>query len=98
MTVARQICAFEYGVSLACKRELKRTLTKTGVSDGVKIHANVNTVKRKFRNALYSAQKQKSNWLLAFCKVRSSTSTAQYERRAHWKAPESQNSENVIAW
>ena len=34
MTVARQICIFEYGVSLSGKRELKRTQTKTGVSEG----------------------------------------------------------------
>ena len=30
MTVARQICIFEYGVSLSGKRELKRAQTKTG--------------------------------------------------------------------
>ena len=34
MTVARQICIFEYGVSLSGKHELKRTQTKTGVSEG----------------------------------------------------------------
>ena len=34
MTVARQICIFEYGVSLSGKRELKRAQTKTGVSEG----------------------------------------------------------------
>ena len=34
MTVARQICILEYGVSLSCKRGLKRTQTKTGVSEG----------------------------------------------------------------
>ena len=64
MTVAGQICTFEYGVSLSWTRDLKRTQTKTGVSDGgggggVKIHANVNAVKREFRNALFSSQKDK---------------------------------------
>ena len=60
MTVARQICSFEYGVSLSCKRGLKRTQTKTGVSDGgEKIHANVNAAKRELRNALFSSQKPK---------------------------------------
>ena len=34
MTVARQICILEYGVSLSCKRGVKRTQTKTGVSEG----------------------------------------------------------------
>ena len=34
MTVARQICILGYGVSLSCKRELKRTQTETGVSEG----------------------------------------------------------------
>ena len=34
MTVARQICILEYGVSFSCKRGLKRTQTKTGVSVG----------------------------------------------------------------
>ena len=34
MIVARQICILEYGVSLSCKRGLKRTQTKTGVSEG----------------------------------------------------------------
>ena len=33
MTVAGQICIFEYGVSLSWKRELKRTQTKTGVPE-----------------------------------------------------------------
>ena len=34
ITVARQICILEYGVSLSSKRGLKRTQTKTGVSEG----------------------------------------------------------------
>ena len=34
ITVARQICILEYGVSLSCKRELKCTQTKMGVSEG----------------------------------------------------------------
>ena len=63
MTVARQICIFEYGVSLSGKRELKRTQTKTGVSEGGggggEIHANVNAAKRELRNALFSSQKPK---------------------------------------
>ena len=64
MTVARQSCIFEYGVSLSGKRELKRTQTKTGVSEGgggggEKIHANVNATKRELRNALFSSQKPK---------------------------------------
>ena len=63
MTVARQICILGYGVSLSCKRELKRTQTKTGVSDGgggrEKILANVNAAKREFRNGLFSSQKRK---------------------------------------
>ena len=67
MPVARQIWIFnlEYGVSLSCKRGLKRTQTKTGVSEGggggggEKIHANVNAAKRELRNALFSSQKPK---------------------------------------
>ena len=60
MTVARQICIFEYAVSLSGKRELKRTQMKTGVSKGgEKIHANVNAAKRELRNALFPSQKLK---------------------------------------
>ena len=33
MTFARQVCIFECCVSLSGKRELKRTETKTGVSE-----------------------------------------------------------------
>ena len=72
MTVARQICILEYGVSLSCKRGLKRTQTKTGVSEGgggEKIHANVNAAKREFRNALFSSKKTKKKLLPAFSKV-----------------------------
>ena len=62
MTVAWQICILEYGVSLSCKRGLKRTQTKTGVCEGggggaEKIHANVNAAKRELRNAIFSLQK-----------------------------------------
>ena len=59
MTVARQICILEYGVSLSCKCELKCIQTKTGVSDagggggGGKILANVNAAKREFKNVLF---------------------------------------------
>ena len=56
MTVARQICIFEYGVSLSGKRELKRPQTKMGVSEGGEIPANVNAAKRELRNALFSSQ------------------------------------------
>ena len=59
MTVARQICIFEYGVSLSGKCELKRTQTKTGVSEGEKIHVKVNAAKRELINALFSSQKPK---------------------------------------
>ena len=62
MTVARQICILENGVSLSCKRGLKRTQTKTGGlrgGGGEKIHANVNAAKRELRNALFSSQKRK---------------------------------------
>ena len=61
MTVARQICILEYGVSLSCKRGLKRTQTKTGVSEGggEKIHANVNAAKRELRNTLFFSKKTK---------------------------------------
>ena len=61
MTVAWQICILEYGVSLSCKRELKRTQTKTGVfkGGGGKIHANINAAKRELRNALFSSNKKK---------------------------------------
>ena len=34
MSVARQICILEYGVSLSCKRGFKRTQTKTGSPRG----------------------------------------------------------------
>ena len=64
MTVAKQICILECGVSLSCKRGLKRTQTKTGVTGGgggggEKIHANVTAAKRELRNALFSSQKPK---------------------------------------
>ena len=62
MSVARQICILEYGVSLSRKRELKRTQTKTGVSEGgggEKFRANVNAAKREFQNALPFSEKRK---------------------------------------
>ena len=67
MTVARQICILEYGVSLSCKRGLKRTQTKTGVSEGgggEKIHANVNAAKREFRTwrTLFFEKTKKNNY------------------------------------
>ena len=76
MTVASQICILEYGVSLSCKRGLKRTQTKTGVSEGggEKIHANVNAAKREFRNALFSSKKRKQ----FYCQL------SQRFSRRHW--------------
>ena len=71
MTVARQICIFEYGVSLSGKRELKRAQTKTGVSEG---GGGEDSRKRKRSQtraqkcALFFA-KTKIFWLLAFSKV-----------------------------
>ena len=100
MTVARQICFLEYGVSLSCKGGLKRTQTKTGVSEGggggEKTHANVNAAKRE----LFSSQKPKvfdcqlsqrfcrRHWLLH-------ANWAPCERRVCSKAHGSQRCENV---
>ena len=72
MTVARQICIFEYGVSLSCKRGLKRTQTKTGVSEGGGGGEDSRKRKRSQTRAQKCAlffAKTKSFWLPAFSKV-----------------------------
>ena len=95
MTVARQICILEYGVSLSCKRGLKRTQTKTGVSEGGEDSRKRKRSKTRVQKCTLFFEKTKKNLLPAFSKVKSSTLTAQCERRVCSKAPGSQNYENV---
>ena len=64
MTVARQICILEYGVSLSCKLDSnalkrKRGSPRGGGGGGEKVHANVNAAKRELRNGLFSLQNPK---------------------------------------
>ena len=98
MTVAKQICILEYGVSLSCKRGLKRTQTNMGVSEGggggENIHANVNAAKRELTYALFSSQ-NRTFFIVCFLMVLSSTSTGQCKRRVRSKVPGSQEYENV---
>ena len=58
MTVARQICILEYGSHFHVN-ELKRTQTKTGVSEVGEVQANVNAAKSEFKNALFFSEKRK---------------------------------------
>ena len=86
-----------YGVSLSCKRGLKRTQTKTGVSEGV---GGEDSRKRKrsqtrVQKCTLFFEKNEKFLLPAFSKVWSSTLTAQCERRVCSKASGSQNYESV---
>ena len=72
MTVAWQIFILEYGVSLSCKRELKRTQTKTGCPRGgggrEKFHANVNAAKREFKKVFYFFRRKENLLVVSFLK------------------------------
>ena len=58
MTVAIEICTFEYGSHFHVTSSANATKTGSPTGVGVKIHANVNAIKRESGNTLFSSQKQ----------------------------------------